>query len=186
MSQRVVPSRTLLGALTTYAALQTQWRTQVGTEPTRPQLLTMLAQVWHETGQGRSCYNWNLGGIKSARVGGEWYDITTTEGSGSVARTVVASFRAYANLDDSAADYVHLLRSTFGGTWPAIEAADVADYAHRLKIRGYYTDSEANYAAGLARNYAALAAVIPDEPQPVEVARQIPDFLPPEPPDGVA
>lgn len=168
--------RTPLDVSDVYAALRMAWRIQVRTEPTRAQLLTMMAQVWLETGAGASAYGYNLGGIKWTRgCGHDYYAVQTHEVIDGRDVVLAQNFRSYASLDDAAEDYVSLLRGTFGFAWPAIEAADCTDYARRLRLRGYYTANEAQYAAGLRARYAQLDAQLgPDtNPDALERAGQI-------------
>lgn len=150
-----------------YLAVRIAWRAQVGTEPSRAQLLTLMAQSDLETGSWRACMNYNLAGIK--HVAGDGHDYAsyqTHEVLNGQTVTIVQTFRAYPTLDAGVADWLALLRGRFGYAWPAIEAADVADFAHRLHARGYYTAPEQQYAAGLRARYAALDAKILPETEP--------------------
>jgi flagellum-specific peptidoglycan hydrolase FlgJ len=140
-----------------YLALRIAWRAQVHTEPSRSSLLTLMAQSDFETGSWRECRNWNLAGIKHVEGDGHDYAVYGTQEylHGKWVH-VDAAFRAYPNLNAAADDYMSLLRGRFGYAWPAVEAGDVTDFAHRLRARGYYTAPEDMYAAGLRARYAAL------------------------------
>jgi hypothetical protein len=172
-----------------YAAIASAW-TAIGLgEPSRAQLLVLLAQWAHETGGGGASDNWNLGGIKHTPGDGHDYAAYTThEVVNGQDVTTVQKFRAYASLDESAFDYLRTLRKDFAFAWPAVEAGDVADFGHRLKIRGYYTAPESLYVTALERWRASLDASIPADVvgalangQPAIV---LPDPLGPEiPPD---
>jgi hypothetical protein len=164
--------RTPLNASDVYAALRMAWRIQVRTEPTRAQLLTMMAQVWLETGAGAASYGYNLGGIKYTRgCGHDYYQVQTHEVIAGKTVQLAQNFRSYASLDDAAEDYVALLRSTFASTWPAIEAADCTDYARRLAAAHYYTANEAQYAAGLRARYSQLDMQLPPDTEPDAIER---------------
>lgn len=168
----------LLVAVDVYLALRDQWVVQVGTEPTRAQLLTLLSQVWLETGAGLSSYGYNLGGIKHVPGDGhDYYAISTHEVVAGVDRVLVQPFRSYASLAEAAGDYLHLVHTRFGFAWPAVEAADLDAYAHALHVRGYYTSAEHNYAAALHMRYKQLDAMIGDDTVPsvpVAIARTQP------------
>lgn len=58
-------------------------------------------------------------------------------------------FRAYATLDEGAADYLGLLRKRFASAWPAVVAGDPAAFGRALKAAHYYTADEAEYTRGL-------------------------------------
>ncbi len=163
MSDQLVPTvHTPMAPAAVYAALSSAWVALLGTQPTRAELLVLLAQWAHETGGGGSADNWNLAGIKHVQGDGhDFAEYTTHEVEHGVDVTTVQRFRAYSNLGESAFDYLRTLRRDFGFAWPAVEAGDVADFGHRLKVRGYYTDSEVNYVAGLERWRAQLDAAIP-------------------------
>jgi flagellum-specific peptidoglycan hydrolase FlgJ len=179
MSDTLVPTtKTPLLAVDVYLALRMQWSAQVGSEPTRAQLLTLLAQIWLETGAGGSCFNFNLGGIKHVNGDGRpFYSVQTHEVIGGVNKVLVQPFRAYASLAEGAADYLHLIRTTFGFAWPAVETADIDAYAHALHVRGYYTASEHDYAAALHVRYKQLDGLITEDTQPavpIAIARSQP------------
>lgn len=213
MGESLVPTaHTVASAADVYASLRAAWQSILGTTPARASLLVLLSQWSLETGGGGSCNNWNLAGIKHTDGDGhDFAEYLTTErlsrttamalvttGTATVVKddgaTIVVKlpqkFRAYASLNEAAIDYLQELRHQFGFAWPAVEAGDVLDFAHRLKLRGYYTATEADYAAGLKARYAQLDHVIPSEPQ--SVANVQPLFVPPdptpdtEPPDEVA
>ena len=163
MSGQLVPTvRTPMTPAAVYAALASAWTALLGTQPTRAELLVLLAQWAHETGGGLASNNWNLAGIKHVQGDGHDYaEYVTHEVVDGQDVTTVQRFRSYANLDESAFDYLRTLRNNFGFAWPAVEAGDVADFGHRLKIRGYYTAPESLYVTALERWRASLDASIP-------------------------
>ena len=160
-------TRTTLDAAMTCAALKRAWHQQLGVTPEREHVLVVLAQIWHETNAGASCFNFNLAGVKHwPNDGRDFFTSRTTEVIGGVDTIVRAEFRAFADLDAGMADYFKELRTTFADAWPAILAGDTAAYAHALKLAHYYTASEANYAAALARHRDVLDAVLPPDSVP--------------------
>ncbi len=110
----------------------------------------VLAQAALETGWGKRVMalsdgenSFNLFGIKA---GGGWHGDSvarrTVEFDGDVAHHRVASFRAYAGIGESFADYARLL-----GTNPRYEGVrdhgeDVEGFADALQASGYATDPE--------------------------------------------
>lgn len=167
MAETLQPTvRTVVTPAEMYDALKAAWSTQVGTTPTRVSLLVLLSQWSLETGNGSACMNFNCAGIK--HVAGDGRDYTTydtIEYIRGVRTPVNQPFRAYPNLELGVADYLAVLRKTFGYAWPAVEAGDLKDFAHRLRVRGYYTAPEAQYALGLENRYTALDREIPSDPQ---------------------
>jgi hypothetical protein len=192
MADELVPTvRTPMAPAAVYAALASAWTALLGTQPTRAELLVLLAQWAHETGGGGSADNWNLAGIKHTTGDGhdyaEYYTHEIVDGRDV---TTIQRFRVYATLNESAFDYLRTLRRDFGFAWPAVESGDVADFGHRLKIRNYYTAPESLYVTALERWRASLDASIPTDltgalanGQPALV---LPEPLSPEVPDEPA
>lgn len=168
MTEQQVPAvKTVVGPQHLYAVLRAAWRTQVQTEPRRTSLLVLLAQWSLETGGGGACIAWNLGNIKHVPGDGHDYALFRTWEILRGQRVELdQTFRAYATLEEGAADYLATIRGRFGYAWPAVENGDVEDFAHKLKLRGYYTAPERDYAAGLRARYTALDAQIEDDTAP--------------------
>lgn len=163
MTESLVPCRSTVSTpQEIYASLGKAWQAYQSSAPSRSSLLVLLSQWSLETGGGGASMNHNMAGIK--HVPGDGHDYATYpthEVIGGVDTVLPQNFRAYASLDAGVLDWMHVLLSTFGFAWPAVVAGDTADFAHRLKIRGYYTAPENAYAAGLAARYAQLDGVIP-------------------------
>lgn len=61
-------------------------------------------------------------------------------------------FRSFPTLIDGVTFHLNLLKNgRYKSSWPAIEAGDVALFAHDLKVNGYYTAPESDYVAGMNR-----------------------------------
>jgi hypothetical protein len=159
---------TPLTAESVCAAVKGAWRKKIGTEPARASTLVLMAQIWFETANGAASYGYNLGGIKHvAGDGHDYYQVRTHENQPDGTQyTIVAAFRSYPSLEAAAWDYICLLRGPMGFCWPAVEAGDVADFARRLRARGYYTAPEAQYAAGLQARYAMLDQELLEDTEP--------------------
>lgn len=175
MSENLVPTvATRATPQEIYAALQAAWQEYQGTTPTRASLLVLLSQWSLETGGGGASMCWNMAGIK--HVPGDGHDYATyltTEYANGVKQTLEQKFRAYPTLLDGVRDWMHVLLTTFGFAWSAVLAGDTADFAHKLRARGYFTAPEADYARGLGSRYAQLDAVIPKEPSLANVLAQV-------------
>lgn len=173
MVDSLLPSvRTPVAPSDLYAVLRAEWRAQVGSEPSRASLLVLLAHWDFETGGGGACIAYNLAGIKyTPGCGTDYASYITQEYIGGKPVTIHppdpgCRFRAYGSLDEGAADYLKELRGQFGFAWPAVVAGDVADFAHRLKLRNYYTAPEATYARGLEARRLVLDARIGKDTDP--------------------
>jgi hypothetical protein len=55
-------------------------------------------------------------------------------------------FRAFETLLEGSIDHVKLLNKRFSKSWPAVLAGDPTQFAHLLKVQGYYTADERIYA----------------------------------------
>ena len=115
---------------------------------TRPELL--LAQAALETGWGQHMIrgtdgsnSFNLFGIKAdARWQGERAVTETIEFENGLMRKQRASFRAYASLADSFADYADFLKTNPRYRAALNTAADAPSFARALAAAGYATDPE--------------------------------------------
>jgi hypothetical protein len=186
VSDQLVPTtRTTMTPLDVLTALRSAWLALGLAMPSRAALLTLLAQWSLETGGGFASKNWNLAGIKHTQGDGHDYARYLTEEVVNGQRvTLEQDFRAYASLDDGAFDYLRTLRKNFAFAWPAVEAGEPEDFAHRLKIARYYTAPEEQYAAGLRARYRLLdEEIAPDTvaDTPSAIASNRPIYVLPDP-----
>lgn len=142
-------------------ALAVAWKALWGAPPARESVLTLLAQIRHETGF-KYCHANNLGNFKSVEGDGrDWVVFQTWERDKSGARVSMrARFRAYPTLEAGAVDYLASLKSRYGGAWQFVEAGDPNGFVHALKARGYFTDLESTYAADVVRAYNLFSATL--------------------------
>jgi hypothetical protein len=191
-AKNVPIARTPVRPIDVYLALRDAWAAELGgPEPDRKSLLVLLAQ-WHlETDGGARCMNFNLGGIKHEDGDGhDWAEYLTVEVFGGVPRKLMQKFRAYSSLDDAAADYLTLIRKRFAMAWPAVIMGQPMDFAHLLKMGGYYTAPEQQYAAGLEARYTLLEGMIPPDtvselpPDRTGELNEIAEEVGDEPPDA--
>jgi len=147
--RHVDPERTPVGVGDLRAAIGRAYTRVTGKAPSASLVNSLTAQASLETAGGRSMYNFNFGGVKGAGPGGQTANCLTHEVIGGKDVTVHQDFRAYASLDEGAEDYVRLMVQKFGGALPYAASGSLDGFAHALKQAGYYTASEADYAAAL-------------------------------------
>jgi len=173
-------------------ALVDAWMRLYGAPPTEGTCAVLWAQYALETGRGAACWNHNIGNVKHIR--GDGYDYVELPNTWEIenGKRVVYQppspqtwFRVYDSLADSMVDHLRFLERRYGNAWTSIVAGDPAGFAHALKVRGYYTAAEADYARGLTslvREYqrsGAYAAVAEVSPPP----STLPEVVAPRNPD---
>ncbi len=156
-------------------ALWEAWLHCFGVPPKKESIWILLAQTALETGWMASCHNWNLGNVKSREGDGFDYcffacneilkkaaaeayvakspqtaKITTYRKDGTCIiwfypKHPACRFRAFHTLLEGCIDHISLVHKRFARSWPAVLAGDPAQYAHALKLQGYYTADEASY-----------------------------------------
>jgi len=130
------------------------WKNKFGSFPKKEQIGVLYSQWGVETGEGQSCWNFNLGNIKAiddpnktieyCALTGVWEIINGT-------RVVLdpenpgAWFRSFENIEEGAFFYLEKLTNRFKSAWSAVESGNPAAFAHLLKLAYYYTASEADY-----------------------------------------
>lgn len=130
----------------------------------------LTAQWAHETGNGASMYNFNFGGIKGTGPSGLTVTQRTREGYGNNERQIRDSFRAYANAEEGARDYVQLLLSRYGSAVNAAQQGDASGFVRGLKERGYFTGDPAAY----ERSIASLAQRMAGTTEPMAISASAP------------
>jgi flagellum-specific peptidoglycan hydrolase FlgJ len=144
-------TRTPLSGEQASSAIAQAWTAHFGTPPSRATVAILTAQWAHETGAGKSMFNYNFGGIKGAGPTGLTVSQTTREGWGDTRRTIVDNFRAYRTPLEGATDYISLLGRRFSGAIQAAERGDATGFVRGLKTGGYFTGNEQVYARSIAQ-----------------------------------
>lgn len=148
--RQVAPQRTPVTPARVRAAIAAAYTQQAGSAAPPALLDVLTAHVSHETARGERMFNYNLGGIKGTGAQGAVARYPTRElDAGGLEHRLVDGFRAYASLDEGAADYVKTMRSTFASALPAAAHGDADAFAATLKQRGYFTAHLDDYAASL-------------------------------------
>lgn len=75
MDRRVPTVRTTPSMLDFHRALLRAWRTATGALPAKPQACVLGAHFAGETGDGKSCWNWNLGNYKFFKGAGAFMSL---------------------------------------------------------------------------------------------------------------
>ena len=131
-------------------ALRAAWSLRFGELPSDRATALLWAQHALETGRGSSCYCWNVGNRK-ARYGEPYCELYTWEIIGGKRVDLVDKFAAFDSLQAGVADWLELFsRQHYSGALEAVRCGDAASYANALRLAGYYTASETDYARGLA------------------------------------
>lgn len=139
----------------------------------RGSVLVLLAHWALESGFGHAMHCWNIGNVKwTPGCGYDYCAFLAGETEHGQDVKSVMRFRAYENLDAGVADYLVRLRAEFRRAWPAVEAGNVVDFCHDLKLAAYYTAPEDQYVAGVLRCFRQLDATISD---PIAIGPVLPD-----------
>lgn len=155
-----------------FAALRSAWRDAFREGPKRESLLVLLSQWALETGRGKSMHCFNLGNVK--HVPGDGRDFTYFRCNEILNGKEVwfdppnpaSCFRAYASLDEGAADYLALLHRRFASAWPAVVAGAPGDFARALYDARYYTADPRLYTRTLVSLFDEFSRTIPPDPDP--------------------
>lgn len=148
-------------------AITSAWANLLGdTPPSSRSLLVLLAHWDMETNAGEKMYNFNVGN-KKAKPNGDWGDYTFFATFERLNGMIVhfwppdpqCCFRAYSSLADGCLDYLAGLyaHKRFKLAWPAIIAGDPIEFAHQLKLAGYYTATESSYKSAMKGRFYAIA-----------------------------
>lgn len=154
--QLVRAARTQLTSEQARDALGQAWAERFGTAPRQETTAILTAQWAHETGNGRSMFNYNFGGIKGTGPSGLSVAQRTKEGWGPSERTIVDKFRAYQTPSEGAADYLSLLSRRYPRAVEAADQGDPAKFVRELKAGGYFTGNEASYVRSVSQRAAQL------------------------------
>lgn len=119
----------------------------------------LWAQYALETGRGSACWCNNIGNVKvtpaQARAGVPFFMLPGTWEILGGKRVVFDPpdeqtwFRWFPSLSEAMRHHLSFLAARYGEAWAALRSGDPTAFALALKKRGYYTGSEATYAASL-------------------------------------
>lgn len=119
----------------------------------------LWAQYALETGRGAACFGFNLANVKvtrsQAEAGVPFFMLPNTWEIEHGRRVVYQPpheqtwFRWFPSLAEAMRHHLSFLAARYGEAWAALRSGDPTAFASALKRRGYYTGSEATYAASL-------------------------------------
>jgi flagellum-specific peptidoglycan hydrolase FlgJ len=144
-ARQVEARRTPLAAETAMQAIADAYTALTGATLSDSAKAILTAQWAHETGHGSAMYNFNFGGIKGVGPSGLTVAQRTREGYAQNERKIVDNFRAYANVEEGAQDYVRLLLSRYRSAVAAAQRGDSSGFVRGLKDKGYFTGDPVAY-----------------------------------------
>jgi hypothetical protein len=121
----------------------------------------LYAHFAGETGDGRYCWNWNLGNVKWFKGCGRDYialrgvwEIVNGKRVEIPKERPGAWFQAFDSLDDGMRYFIEKKRTgRYADAWKDVERGDPEAYARTLKRRGYYTAPVETYTASMRRYF---------------------------------
>lgn len=139
------------------------WIKQFSVLPKKQAVGVIWSQNALETGATNSMWNNNIGNVKfvasadpAADEGKQYMMLNNVweikNGQKEIYQPPHPAtwFRAFPTLADGVAFHLDFLRNKrYKTSWDAVEAGDPSQFAHLLKIHGYYTDTEENYARNM-------------------------------------
>lgn len=137
------------------------WQNLFSETPSKKSLAVLFSQIGIETGNTNYCFNSNLGNIKAHDYPNQIIDYMALNNVWEIINgkkvMIPASnpgswFRSFPDLQSGVSFYIQFLKNNrYRSAWPAVLSGDVAQFAHQLKINGYYTAPEKDYVNGMNR-----------------------------------
>lgn len=128
--------------------------------PTKQNIGVIFAQWSLESGQGKYCWNFNIGNIKAVDVPGKEIKYIALNNVWEIinSKKVIldkenpgAWFRAFDSLEEGVIDHFKFLSGKrWKFAWSAVLAGDPVDFAVKLKQQRYYTAPVEDYIKGLS------------------------------------
>lgn len=134
-------------------ALIEAWRQLFSNEPTKEQILLILAHNAIETGHRQSMWNYNIGNITTGGKSSDYFDGLKTKEQMSPGKweEKYLKYKAYPSLLAGAIGYLKFLSTNkrYGNAWKHILNPDPIAYSKELKKAKYYTVDEEPYTKSL-------------------------------------
>lgn len=131
-------------------ALAAAFLEQMGEAAPHECLSILAGQIALETGNGRSCFGWDVGNFKAV-PGADYQSFETWEMIDGKRVPMVCRFAVFPSLEQGLSAYLRAFYTRWGAAWHYACLGDVDGFAHALRVCGYYTAPEADYAAGVHR-----------------------------------
>lgn len=160
MSAQLVPTiKTQFSHQDLVKSLILVWRKLYGEIPNKKQIGVIFAQWSIETGQGKYCWNNNIGNVKytpsknTSEDDNKQYMMLNNvweiiDGKKVIYQPPHAAtwFRSFPSLDEGVEFHINFLKNKrYKTAWKAVEEGDPAKFAHLLKESNYYTAPESDY-----------------------------------------
>lgn len=159
MSAKLVPTiKTTFTQKEFVKALIGSWKNIYNVLPTKQQIGVIFAQWSIETGQGKFCWNNNIGNVKyipSKNPENDNVEYMMLKNTWEIIKgekiifqppSPQTWFRSFITLQDGVTFHLNFLRSNkYAKVWTAVEAGDPDGFAKLLKEVKYYTAPEALY-----------------------------------------
>ncbi len=143
------------------------WKQQFNEIPKKESIGVLYAQNALETGSTTSMWNNNIGNVKfvpsknpSDDDGKEYMMLANTWEIINGQKVIFQPpnpatwFRSFPTLQDGIAHHIDFLKNhRYAKAWSAVEAGDPAQFAHLLKMAGYYTAPESDYVNAMNAYY---------------------------------
>jgi hypothetical protein len=126
--------------------------------PQKASIGVLIAQHNLETGTGLDCWNWNISNVKYATSAGNveymmlanTWEIINGQKVMFQPPSPVTWFRSFRTLTSGIMFQMNFLRSNrYQAAWAAVDSGSIPQFAHLLKVAGYYSASETDYANAL-------------------------------------
>ena len=141
------------------SALVRAWRELFDETPAKQSVCILLSQWAEETGWGHSCHCWNIGNFKHIPGDGRCFTYFQCNEIINGKRVIFdptiendrpyCCFRAYLTPEEGTLDYLASIYKQFREVWPAVLKGNPIEFAHILKLRGYYTAPELTYTTAI-------------------------------------
>ncbi len=206
MAAKLVPTvRTKYTLTELIRGLVEGWYKKFGVIPKKESIGVLYAQNALETGGTVAMWNNNIGNVKFVAnknpdldTGKEYMMLANVWEMINGQKVIFQPphpatwFRAFPTLGDGVAHHLDFLRNyRYKKSWVAVENGNPAEFAHLLKVAGYYTASEADYVKLMNvyfnkfmkdKTFEAVAAELvkpAPEPEPVPEPTPVPVEPPP-------
>ena len=127
--------------------------------PDKENIAIIFSQWSLETGQGKFCWNYNIGNVKAFDRANEVIEYCSLKGVWEIVngKRIELSvndpgswFRSFATLKKGVDFHLDfLMNKRYKNAWGAIVDGDPVDFSRKLRVQGYYTAPEAHYTKAL-------------------------------------
>jgi flagellum-specific peptidoglycan hydrolase FlgJ len=157
MLKKVPTVKTFVSTKDFIHALISTWIELFQETPKKESVGVILSQWSVETGQGKYCWNYNIGNVKAKDIPGTTVEYVALNGVWEITKAgkkIIlpptdpgAWFLAFPSLHEGMKHHLKFLKNKrYKIAWSAVELGDVKEFARLLKVQKYYTAPESDYA----------------------------------------